>query len=265
MDKDTKFLAGKEYILDLQLLVPKEDADGVWAEDPDYITVHLNGVNCTKYNAWQGFWSGTENCEWGISDRWRAAAPATEPGDGVRVSGTATGWNNTDNAVYLLYPGSVSDEDIKAEWKTGTYAKASAYTAVKGGITANADGKRFDQAFHFDAVPAGEYKLAVFKPERYVPKIVPITVDSTALDLGQLKLWLYGDVNYDGWVLANDATQIVRRANGIGSVFDTGDTATKADRITAADLNADGTIRMNDAAQITRFVNGLGSVFNNFK
>ena len=267
MDKDTEFLAGKEYTLDLQLLVPKEDADGVWAKDPDdnYITVHLNGVNCTNYNAWQGFWSGTENCEWGISDSWRAVAPATEPGDGARVSGTATGWNNTDNAVYLLYPGSVSDEDIKAEWKTGTYAKASAYTAVKGGITANADGKRFDQAFHFDAVPAGEYKLAVFKPERYVPKIVPITVDSTALDLGQLKLWLYGDVNYDGKVLANDATQIIRKVNGIGSIFDTGDTATKADRITAADLNADGTIRMNDAAQITRFVNGLGSVFNNFK
>ena len=265
MDKDTEFLAGKEYILDLQLLVPKADADGVWAEDPDYITVHLNGVNCTNYNAWQGFWAGTENCEWGISDRWRAAAPATEPGDGARVSGTATGWNNTDNAVYLLYPGSVSDEDIKAEWKTGIYAKASAYTAVKGGITANADGKRFDQAFHFDAVAAGEYKLAVFKPEKYVPKILPITVDSTALDLGQLKLWLYGDVNYDGKVLANDATQIIRKVNGIGSVFDTGDTATKADRITAADLNADGTIRMNDAAQITRFVNGLGSVFNNFK
>ena len=267
MGKDTEFLAGKEYMLALYLTVPKENPSGVWAEDSDrnYITVYINGVNCTKYNARQGFWSDTENCEWCISDRWRAAAPATEPGDGARVSGTATGWNNTDNAVYLLYPGSVSDEDIKAEWKTGTYAKASAYTAVKGGITANADGKRFDQAFHFDAVPAGEYKLAVFKPERYVPKIVPVTVDSTALDLGQLKLWLYGDVNYDGKVLANDATQIIRKVNGIGSIFDTGDTATKADRITAADLNADGTIRTNDAAQITRFVNGLGSVFNNFK
>ena len=128
------------------------------------------------------------------------------------------------------------------------------------------DGKRMQaQAFSFDTVAAGEYKLVIFKPKRYVPKIVPITVDSTALDLGQLKLWLYGDVNYDGKVLANDATQIIRKVNGIGSVFDTGDTATKADRITAADLNADGTIRMNDAAQITRFVNGLGSVFNNFK
>ena len=42
----------------------------MWAEDPDYITVYINGVNCTKYNAWQGFWSGTENCEWGIAEHW---------------------------------------------------------------------------------------------------------------------------------------------------------------------------------------------------
>lgn len=75
MDKDTVFQAGKEYILDLQLLVPKEDADGVWAEDPDYITVYINGVNCTKYNAWQGFWYSTENCEWGISERWLTPIP----------------------------------------------------------------------------------------------------------------------------------------------------------------------------------------------
>ena len=77
MDKDTVFQAGKEYVLDLQLLVPKEDADGVWAEDSDrnYITVYINGVNCTKYNAWQGFWSGTENCEWGISEHWLTPIP----------------------------------------------------------------------------------------------------------------------------------------------------------------------------------------------
>ena len=256
MDKDTEFLAGKEYILNLYLLVPKEDADGVWAKDPDYITVHLNGVNCTNYHAWQGFWAGTENCEWGISDSWRATAPATEPGDGARVSGTATGWNNTDNAVYLLYPGSVSDEDIKAEWKTGTYDKASAYTAVKGGITANADGKRFDQAFHFDTVAAGKYKLAVFKPERYVPKIVPITVDSTALDLGQLKLWLYGDVNYDGQVNTTDATQVLRYFNSKGpNVFSQGSAQDRADRLLAANVDGNLIINTTDSTQILRHFN----------
>ena len=75
MDKDTVFQAGKEYMLVLYLTVPKEDPNGVWAEDPDYMTVYINGVNCTKYNAWQGFWSGTENCEWGIAEHWLTPIP----------------------------------------------------------------------------------------------------------------------------------------------------------------------------------------------
>ena len=77
MKEDTVFQAGKGYTLLLYLTVPKEDPDGVWAEDSDrnYITVYINGVNCTKYNAWQGFWSGTENCEWGIADDWLTPIP----------------------------------------------------------------------------------------------------------------------------------------------------------------------------------------------
>ena len=77
MDKDTVFQAGKEYTLLLYLTVPKENPDGVWAEDSDrnYITVYINGVNCTKYNARQGFWSDTENCEWCISEHWLTPVP----------------------------------------------------------------------------------------------------------------------------------------------------------------------------------------------
>ena len=72
MDGDTMFQAGKKYMLVLYLTVPKENPNGVWAEDSDrhYITVYINGVNCDKYNARQGFWSETENCEWAISDWW---------------------------------------------------------------------------------------------------------------------------------------------------------------------------------------------------
>ena len=77
MDKDTVFQAGKEYMLALYLTVPKENPSGVWAEDSDrnYITVYINGVNCTKYNARQGFWSDTENCEWCISEHWLTPVP----------------------------------------------------------------------------------------------------------------------------------------------------------------------------------------------
>lgn len=180
---------------------------------------------------------------------------------GVTVSGTAVSWNNKNDARYYLYPSTMTDADIRAQWKSGSYTG----TACTSKGTPTASGKQFEQTFTFDTVAAGDYKLVIFKPGKYVPKIVPITVESTALDLGQLKLWLYGDVNYDGKVLANDATQIIRKANGVGSIFDTGDTLTKTDRVTAADLNEDGVIKTNDAAQITRFANGLGSAFNNFK
>ena len=198
-----------------------------------------------------------------------AEVTVPEYGAGVTVSGTALSWNNEDNAQYYLYPAGTDDTVIRAQWKkdgtvSGYYNE---YTVTKGTISSTTmDGKAMKaQTFSFGTIPAGSYKLVIFKPEKYVPKIVEITVGSTALDLGQLKLWLYGDVNYDGQVLANDATQIIRKGNGVGSIFDTGDALTKIDRVTAADLNEDGVIKTNDAAQITRFANGLGSTINNFK
>lgn len=177
---------------------------------------------------------------------------------GVSVSGTAVSWNNTDNAEYLLYDGSTSDADIKAEWKKGgPYTTALAYTPVKGGITANSDGKRYDQTFSFDTVAADSYKLVIFKPGKYVPKIVPITVESTAIDLGQLKLWLYGDVNYDGTVNSRDATQILR--------YDTGNKTLTSEEKLAADVNCDGEVNSRDALQIFRYDAGNASALNSIK
>ena len=73
MDKDTVFQAGKKYKLELYLTVPKEDPNGVWAEDSNrnYITVYINGVNCNQYNAWQNTDKSYVNCEWGMADWYR--------------------------------------------------------------------------------------------------------------------------------------------------------------------------------------------------
>lgn len=109
---------------------------------------------------------------------------------GVEVSGTAVSWNDTDNAEYLLYDDSTSDADIKAEWKTGTYRNALAYTPVKGGITPNADGKRHDQTFTFDTVAAGEYKLVIVKPGGYLPSITSINVTGGNYLAGTIQLHL---------------------------------------------------------------------------
>ena len=175
----------------------------------------------------------------------------------VSVRGTAVSWNAANNAEYLLYDGSTSDADIKAEWKTGTYKKALAYTPVKGGITANSDGRRYDQTFSFSAVTPGSYKLAIFKPGKYVPKIVSLTVGTTDYTCGQLKLWLYGDVNYDGKVKPGDATQILKYVALKRTLT--------AEELLAADVNDDGKVKSGDATQILKYVALKNSAFDYMK
>ena len=254
----------RNYLVD----VTNCDADTVGAPDKLFLCGAAENEPSKKYTATAGSrsivyeYDADTLSDYASSDLRLEEMPYSPTSvSGLTVSGTAVSWNDTNDALYYLYPSTMEDAAIKAEWKSGSYTG----TACTSKGTPTASGKQFEQTFTFDTVAAGDYKLVIFKPKKYVPKIVSITVESTALDLGQLKLWLYGDVNYDGKVLANDATQIIRKANGVGSIFDTGDTLTKTDRVTAADLNEDGVIKTNDAAQITRFANGLGSAFNNFK
>lgn len=184
---------------------------------------------------------------------------------GVTVSGTAVSWNGTNDAVYLLYPSAVDDAAIKNEWKNGTYTTA-AYTATKGGITKNTDGNRYNQTFSFSGVASGQYKLAIFKPGKYVPKIVPITVEGSPLDLGEQKLWLYGDVTYDGIVDHIDVLQINRKIANLDSIFDAGSSQEQKDRFTAANVTAingtDTILDYMDVLQINRKIANLGSVFD---
>lgn len=194
----------------------------------------------------------------------QVADVTTEP-TGVTVSGTAISWNNSDDAEYLLYPGDTTDDTIKTEWKNGAYPTALSNTADKGAVAVNADGKRYDQSFTFGNVAAGEYKLAILKPGKYVPKIVAVTVGTADLALGEQKLWLYGDVNYDGKILTNDAVQILRYANNKKSVFNSGDAVTEAEQVLAADVTGDSKVLTNDAVQILRYANNKASVFNSIK
>ena len=186
------------------------------------------------------------------------------------VSGTAAFWNDTDNAEYYLYSAETADADIRAAWQAGKHTELAGienYAVIKGEIEASTvDGKSMKtQSFSFEAVKAGEYKLAIFKPGKYVPKIVTVTITDEAVELGSVKLWLYGDVNCDGKVDSKDATQITRYANLKSSVFDTGDDATRADRLLAADVSGDGSVDSKDATQITRFANLKSSIFDKLK
>ena len=194
-------------------------------------------------------------------------APVTDGGSsttGVTVSGTALSWNDTDDAVYLLYPAATTDDAIKAEWKSGTYTGTAC--TEKGAIAAS--GKQYGQSFTFGNVAAGDYKLAILKPGKYVPKIVAITVGTEDLALGEMKLWLYGDVNYDGKVnKASDVLNINRYIAGYSSIFDQGDEQTKKDRLAAANVTAitgsDTTInKAGDVLNINRYIAGYSSVFD---
>lgn len=187
---------------------------------------------------------------------------------GYDISGTAASWNDTDDAVYLLYNSSMSDADIRNEWKNDTYATSAnvVATGTNGSIAAQTvENKAMKvQEFSFSEIEEGTYKLAIFKPGKYVPKVVEITI-SDDLTMDVVKLWLYGDVNYDGRILANDAAQITRRTNNLTSVFDSGTDQDKADRFLAADVIANNQILANDAAQVTRRTNNLSSIFDTFK
>ena len=164
---------------------------------------------------------------------------------GFTVIGTAVSWNATDDALYYLSPSTMEDAAIKAEWKSGSYTG----TACTSKGTPTASGKQFEQTFTFDTVAAGEYKLVIFKPGKYVPKIVPITVESTALDLGQLKLWLKGDVNGDGIVNGNDIQRLYSHITGASTLTDD-------DALIVANANEDTAINGNDIQRIFAHIVG---------
>lgn len=188
---------------------------------------------------------------------------------GSLVSGTALSWNNTDDAVYVLYASTVTDEAIKAEWAAGSYT-GLVCTGKETPKAVTVDGKSmYSQAFGFYEMANGNYKLAIFKPGKYVPKIIEITVNGSSVNLGQQKLWLYGDVTYDGQVNNLDALQINRNIAGLGSVITTGTPEEQAERFEVANVTAvvsgDTEINNLDALQINRYIAGLGSIFNSIK
>ena len=227
MDKNTVFQAGKEYMLLLYLTVPKEDPDGVWAEDSDrkYITVYINGVNCNKYNAWQGTDTGRVNCEWGIAEHWLTPIPGA--GAGVAVSGKITSYNpNNATTIQLMQGG-------KEQYKTTIAAT-------------NGSGQK-EQDFSFDTVAAGTYDLVVTKDAHLTYTVKNVVVGDGPLDLTtmtgkayQTITLLCGDINGDGSINEDDVS-IIRYANNINK--STADADNKL-----ADINGDGSVNEDDVS-----------------
>ena len=253
-------VGGRNYLVD----VTNCDADTVGAPDELFLCGAAENVPSKKYTATAGSQSivyeydADTLSDYASSDLKLEEMPYSPTSvSGLTVSGTAVSWNDKDNAEYYLYPTTMSDADIRAQWKKGGAVTGYTYTGTGGTISdVTVDGKAMkSQSFSFSTVPAGDYKLVIFKAEKYVPKIVPITVDSTDHDCGQLKLWLYGDVNYDGKVKAGDATQILKYTSYKRTFSE--------EEMLAADVNNDGKIKAGDATQILKYTSYKASAFDN--
>ena len=251
---DKKFISGHKYAIEFKFEA---------VEPYVYDAMHGTHSSTFKLNDADTMMSAATALAGSPSRRVELVAGAVSVA--TSVSGTAVSWNNTNDALYYLYPSTMEDAAIKAEWKSGKYTG----TACTSKGTPTASDKQFAQTFSFDTVAAGNYKLAIFKPDRYVPKIVPITVGTTDYTCGQLKLWLYGDVNYDGKVSIIDAVQIQMYKAGKTSVFTDGSGQDIADRMVAANVTevtvGDTIVNVLDAVQIQLYKAGKSSAFDSMK
>ena len=237
----------RNYLVD----VTNCDADTVGAPDKLFLCGAAENEPSKKYTATAGSrsivyeYDADTLSDYASSDLKLEEMPYSPTSvSGLTVSGTAVSWNDTNDALYYLYPSTMEDAAIKAEWKSGSYTG----TACTSKGTPTASGKQFEQTFTFDTVAAGDYKLAIFKPDKYVPKIVSITVGTTDYTCGQLKLWLYGDVNYDGAVKTIDITMARQYFKGNLTLTD--------EQIAVMDMNGDGAIKVIDITILRQYFKG---------
>ena len=162
---------------------------------------------------------------------------------GFTVSGTALSWNDTNDALYYLYPSTMEDAAIKAEWKSGSYT--GTVCTSKG--TPTASGKQFEQTFTFDTVATGDYRLVIVKPGHGL-WIEELTVNTDNITDKSIRLYKMGDVNRDGKVNGTDALW-VRQSSAGGRTLD-------AYQKVLADLNRDGKVNGTDALWIRQISAG---------
>ena len=89
-------------------------------------------------------------------------------------------------------------------------------------------------------------------------KIIEITVNGVT-EIGPQRLWLMGDLNYDGTITTADGVAVYRHVYNKVSAFDA-----DADRnmYDAADVNNDGNITEADAMEIFYKVAGMPSALD---
>ncbi len=181
--------------------------------------------------------------------------------DGVGISGVAIGWSDRDMERILVYDSAVTDGEIIADIRMDKPEKAMGFTPLKGNnIPETGSTGRFTQAFSIEKVPAGEYKLAVWKTKdsenkAYVPAVVSFSVSDEQcwkgeeIALEDIDVWYYGDINNDGIVHSCDRLILARHLGGWAKYQ-------ALDNPSGADLDGDGVVGDNDLLILSRFVAG---------
>lgn len=179
----------------------------------------------------------------------------------VTVNGVVTSWDNLNNEMIKLYNSNLTDEAIRSDMATGNPTLALEYGVTVENATSSE--QQYSASFAIKDVENGTYKIAIYKPGRYVVAVEEITVENEDVTIEDIDMWLYGDVNYDGRVDVLDITQVTRYINLKTSVFDTGDDQTKQNRFIAADVvGDDGAVDVQDITQYTRYINLKTSIFD---
>lgn len=121
-------------------------------------------------------------------------------------------------------------------------------------------GGKYTAVYDIPSVAAGTYTVQVSK-KNHVTREYTVTVGGDVKTLN-VEIWLSGDVNADGIIDMTDAMQINRKFNGKTSVFDKGDSETKAYRLKVANIYSDNSIDTTDSGQLQRHYNGKSSVLS---
>ena len=224
-------IGGRNYLVD----VTNCDADTVGVPDKLFLCGAAENVPSKKYTATAGSRSieyeyDTDTLsDYASSDLKLEEMPYSPTSvSGLTVSGTIRSYGSASEAVTVtLLQG------------TSVIGSPQVLTGASGSVP-------YSQSYSFPAVPAGNYTLKVEK-KGHAPWTEEITVDSAAI-AKDVTIYLYGDINGDGFVKANDKAFLARYL----AYWPGYETLPVYPAV--ADLNGDGFIKANDKAILARYL-----------
>ena len=230
-------VGGRNYLVD----VTNCDADTVGAPDKLFLCGAAENVPSQKYTATAGSQSIVYEYDaktlgdYASSDLKLEEMPYSPTSvSGLTVSGTIRSYGSASESITVtLTPSSGTPLTTTVTGNSATYS--------------------------FDTVPAGTYTLKVEK-KGHAPWTESITVSNQNIYGKDVTVYLWGDVNRDGYVTAADAQEIQRKAAGLSSVFSTDPNTAYC--ISRADVNNDNRITAADAQEIQRKAAGLSSTID---